>query len=144
MSLPVNTPWDQRLARIMVRPFKDTSLHPNHLTTVTLLLGQATAWTFALAMEGFAGLAALLYMLAVFSDHLDGELARMSGKASRFGHHFDYIVGGINYTSLFIGIGSGLYHIYGTWALVLGLAAGLSNPLNILLDLVSKSRILYT
>src|SRR3970040_935971 len=120
-------PFDQRLANLLVTPFKNTPVHPNHLTTVTLLLGQAAAWMFAFAI-GLAWRAGLLYMLAVFSDHMDGELARMTGKTSSFGHDYDYIVGGINYTSLFIGIGIGLHESAGDWALALGLLAGLSNP----------------
>ena len=119
-------PYDQRLANLLVTPFKNTPVHPNHLTTVTLLLGQAAAWMFAIAID-LAWMAALLYMLAVFSDHMDGELARMTGKTSNFGHDYDYIVGGINYTTLFIGIGIGL-HEHGLWAVILGFMAGLSNP----------------
>ena len=121
-------PYDQRLAHMLVVTLGNTSLHPNHLTIITLLLGQTASWMFALAMAKLAWLAALLYMLAVFSDHLDGEYARLTGKTSRFGHHFDYIVGGINYTALFIGIGWGLGQNAGYWALILGFAAGLSNP----------------
>jgi len=133
-------PWDQRLARLLVRPFKNTPLHPNHLTTLTLILGQCAAWTFAFAIE-MAWLAALLYMLAVFSDHMDGELARMTGKTSSFGHHFDYIVGGINYTTLFIGIGLGLQDsALGIWAIILGFSAGLSNPFILYMRMAMESR----
>jgi len=121
-------PWDQQLARRLVAPFNNTPLHPNHLTTLTLILGQCAAWIFAFAMGQLAWFAALLYMLAVFSDHMDGELARMTGKTSSFGHDYDYIVGGINYTALFIGIGLGLQDSFGSWAIILGFSAGLSNP----------------
>ena len=38
-TLRETKPYDQRLARILVLPFRDTALHPNHLTTVTLILG---------------------------------------------------------------------------------------------------------
>jgi len=120
-------PYDQRLARVLVAPFRHTALHPNHLTTVTLILGQAAAVMFAVNID-LAWCAALLYMLAVFSDHMDGELARMTGKTSSFGHDYDYIVGGMNYTSLFIGIGIGLHETVGAWTTALGFAAGLSNP----------------
>ncbi len=120
-------PYDQQLAGWIIAPFRNTSLHPNHITTLTLILGQASACLFALRMDQFAWLAALLYMLAVLTDHMDGELARMTGKFSTFGHYFDFIVGGINYTALFIGIGIGLRD-YGIWALFLGFSAGLSNP----------------
>lgn len=121
-------PWDQSLARIIIKPFVKTRLHPNHLTLGTLLLGISSAVLFASGNSRLCGVAAFLYMLAVFSDHMDGELARLSGKSSNFGHKFDYIVGGINYTLLFIGIGIGLYPVYGTWALTLGIAGGMANP----------------
>ena len=135
------SPWDQRLAYFLIRPFKNTSLHPNHLTTLTLILGQSAAWMFAMAMEKMAWLAALLYILAVFSDHLDGELARMTGKTSSFGHHYDYIVGGINYTALFIGIGLGLQDsALGIWAIILGFSAGLSNPIILYLRMTMEKR----
>lgn len=135
------TPWDQRLAHFLIRPFKNTSLHPNHLTTLTLILGQSAAWLFAMAMEQMAWLAALLYILAVFSDHLDGELARITGKTSSFGHHYDYIVGGINYTALFIGIGLGLQDsALGIWSIILGFAAGLLNLVILYLRMTMEKR----
>jgi len=122
-------PYDQQLARRLIRPFSGTALHPNHLTTLTLLLGIASALLFAFSLSDMAWLAALLYMLAVFSDHLDGELARMDNKTSRFGHHYDYVVGGLNYTMLFVSTGYGLYHATGQSSLlILGLLAGFSNP----------------
>ena len=127
------SPWDQSLARIIVRPLVNTAVHPNHLTVGTLLLGISSAVLFATGKPAVWGIAALLYMLAVFSDHMDGELARMSGKTSRFGHHFDYIVGGINYTLLFIGIGIGLSSTFGKTALILGIAGGMANPFTLYL-----------
>ena len=32
-------PWDQPLARMLVRPLERTPVHPNHLTTIGLALG---------------------------------------------------------------------------------------------------------
>lgn len=121
-------PYDQRLAYLIVAPLKNLPLHPNYFTLLTLLLGQSSAWLFAFALNDYAWLAALCYMLAVFSDHMDGEYARLTGKVSPLGHDLDYLVGGINYTTLFIGIGIGLSGPLGHWTLFLGLAAGLCNP----------------
>jgi phosphatidylglycerophosphate synthase len=135
------TPWDQRLARRLVAPLKDTRVHPNHLTTLSLLLALGAAILFAAAPARFADLAAVLYMLAVFCDHTDGELARLSGKTSTFGHYYDYVVGGLNYTLLFIGIGIGLDALYpGHWPLWLGLAAGLANPVILALRMHMEAR----
>ena len=135
------SPWDQRLARILVRPLASTPVHPNHLTALSLFLGLASGALFAFGGAGAAGWAALVFMLAVFIDHTDGELARLTAKTSEFGHRLDYIVGAANYTALFIGIGAGLYaQGLGVWALILGLAAGLSNPVICALRLGIENR----
>jgi phosphatidylglycerophosphate synthase len=128
MDIANELPWDQRLAGIVVRPLSNTAIHPNHLTALSLCFGLGAALTFALGGVAWAGWGAGLYMLAVFTDHTDGELARLTGKTSQFGHVFDFVVGGVNYTCLFIGLGLGLSEISGDWALALGCAAGLSNP----------------
>ncbi len=134
-------PWDQRLAGVLVRPLKDSAVHPNHLTLLSLALGALAAALFAFAGPGAAGWAALVFMLAVFTDHTDGELARLAGKSSRFGYYFDYLAGAANYTLLFAAIGLGLYWAgAGLWALVLGLAAGLANPVIVTLRLVMEHR----
>lgn len=127
-TLPrVKPPWDQRLARLLVSPLAKTSVHPNHLTTLSLLLGLGSGLLFAVTEFD---LAAGLFMLAVLCDHADGELARLTNKTSRLGHIYDYLAGGLNYTAVFSGIGVGLYRAdVGLWALLLGLAAGLANPI---------------
>lgn len=130
-------PWDQRLAGALVRPLRFSRVHPNHFTCLTLALGIASACLFA---TGYAGIAALAYMFAVFTDHLDGELARISGKITRLGHDYDYIVGGINYTMLFSALGIGLYPEHGAWVLWLGLGAGLCNPVILWLRMTMEER----
>ena len=114
-------PYDQRLARWLVRPLINSPVHPNHLTALSLLFGVIASAVFAFGGAAHMNLAAGIYMLAVFTDHTDGELARQSGKTSPLGHKLDFIVGGLNYTLLFCGIGIGQWHGR------LG-AAGLSNP----------------
>ncbi len=141
MSNDLHSPYDQRLARLLVRPLAGTPVHPNHLTTLSLLLGFASAATFALGPSGSEHWAALLFMLAVFADHTDGELARMTGKTSRFGYYYDYVVGSANYTMLFIGLGIGLARgDMGGLALALGLAAGFANPVIVTLRLMLERR----
>lgn len=123
-------PYDQRLARLLIRPFANTALHPNAVTGVSLVLGLTAACMFAVDVEGLAGWAALLFMLAVLTDHADGELARMTGKTSRLGHRLDYVVGTLNYAALFVGLGIGLSSAsMSEEYLVLGLTAGLANPI---------------
>lgn len=135
------SPYDQRLARLIVRRFAHTGLHPNHVTGLSLLLGVASGLTFAFGPEDLTHLGALLFMLAVLVDHMDGELARMTGMTSTFGHYFDYLVGSLNYTILFAGIGVGLWRRDANEAaLWVGLAAGLSNLAIVVLRLALERR----
>ncbi len=120
-------PWDQKLARILAKPLVRTPIHPNHITTLGLLIGLAAAWLFSLGDRDAANWAAALFVLAAFLDHVDGELARLAGKTSRFGHYYDHVVSGITYTAGFIGIGIGMSHgVLGWWAIPLGFLAGIS------------------
>tara|TARA_Y100001968_G_C19105998_1_gene594905 strand:+ start:37 stop:642 length:606 start_codon:yes stop_codon:yes gene_type:complete len=134
-------PYDQRLARACIRPFAGTALHPNVVTGISLALGTASGLSFAAGGPGMQHIAALLFMLAVFVDHMDGELARMTGKVSRVGYYLDYLVGSLNYTILFSAIGLGIYQWNGSEiALWIGLAAGLSNPIIVALRLLMERR----
>lgn len=100
-------PWDARLAAALVRPLLGSRwAHPNHFTTVRLLVGVAGASAFA--SGAWPNLGALLVVLSNFLDHTDGEFARMSGKTSRFGHYYDLGCDALVTVSLFAGIGIGL------------------------------------
>jgi phosphatidylglycerophosphate synthase len=125
--MEAETPWDQRLARWLVRPLARTPLRPNHITTLSLALGVVAGWFFARGEARSAGWGAALFMLARFIDHADGELARLTGRASRIGYYYDYVAGALSSAALFIGIGVGYAgDPYGGWALALGLAASLA------------------
>ena len=122
-----DTPWDQRLARWLVRPFARTPLRPNHITTLSLALGVAAGLLFARGEARAAGWGAALFMLARFIDHADGELARLTGRTSRVGYYYDYVAGALSSVALFAGIGVGYAGgPLGGWALALGLAASVA------------------
>lgn len=89
-------------------PLKDTRVSPNHLTTLRLLIGLAGA--ACLAKGGFAAtnVGALLIVLSNFIDHTDGELARISGKSSRFGHFYDLASDAFITIALFVSMGVGV------------------------------------
>lgn len=101
-------PWDARLARWLVTPLKHTRITPNHLTTLRLLIGTLCAFAFAAGGYRFANLGAVLLVLSNFVDHTDGELARISGKTSRFGHFYDLACDAFVTIALFVGIGIGV------------------------------------
>lgn len=107
-------PWDARLARWLVTPLKDSWVSPNHLTTVRLVVGLAGAVAFLPGRYVWSIVAALLIVLSNFLDHTDGELARMSGKTSRFGHLYDLASDALITVLLFAAIGVGVGEHPGT------------------------------
>ena len=120
-------PWDQRIARIIVRPLANTRVTPNHITALTLCMALASSVLFAFNDLEFSYLAAGIFVASRFLDHFDGELARLQGSTSQFGYYFDYLVGGIGYAALFIGLGIGYWQDdLGGWAILLGAAGGAS------------------
>lgn len=129
-------PYDQRLARVLIRPFVGTSLHPNAISGVSLVFGASAGLTFVFGGSDWNNLAVSMFMLAVFVDHMDGELARMAGKTSKLGYYLDYLIGSANYTILFSCLGIAFFlsekNVLALW---LGLAAGASNILIVFLRL---------
>src|ERR1700761_8122970 len=133
-SIPaVQRPWDARLARRLVAPLINSWVRPNHLTTLRLLVGLASAAAFIPGRYGWSNIAALLLILSNFLDHTDGELARMSGKTSRIGHLYDLASDAAVTILLFIAIGVGVAAKPGTdfglppalWGLTAGTAIAL-------------------
>jgi len=121
MKKNLQLPFDQRLARIMVRPLDKTIIRPNHITALTLLMTIGAGVLFALGGAANENWAAGVFVLARFLDHFDGELARLQGTSSSFGYYFDYVVGGIGYAALFAGLGVGqISGDLGEWALLFG------------------------
>lgn len=101
-------PRDARLARRLVLPLKDTRITPNDLTTVRLATGLAAAAAFIPGTYGWSNVAALLLVVSNFLDHADGELARISGKTSRFGHCYDLACDSLVTVLLFVAMGVGV------------------------------------
>ncbi len=62
---------------------------PNQLTLGGLALNFVAGWVF---MAGLLPLGGLLVLIAGLGDMLDGPLARVSGKANRFGAFLDSVV----------------------------------------------------
>lgn len=136
-------PWDQRAARILVRPLVKTPVTPNQLTIVTLALALMGAGLFAVGERSATDWGAGLFVLARFLDHFDGELARQKNMKSRLGYYLDYISGALSYGAMFLCIGIGLRHgTLGPWATALGTlgaaAAVVSMFLNIGIDKASN------
>jgi len=126
-SVAASKPFDARLAAALVRPLATTWVTPNHLTTLRLIAGLSAVAAFAAGSYLWINVGAGLFVLSNFLDHTDGELARTSGKSSRFGHAYDLACDALIHVFLFIGIGYGLRHdSLGGWAVPMGALAGVA------------------
>ena len=129
-------PWDQRFARVLVRPLVGTPVSPNQLTFVTLLLALAGAGLFVPSDPALADWGAGIFVLGRFLDHCDGELARQSGRTSKLGYYLDYVSGALSYAALFICLGIGLRDSFlGDWAMALGAAGAVSAFISMFVNL---------
>ncbi len=136
----VDPPWDQRLANFLIHPLLDTRVTPNMITTVGLLAGLGAIVCYALG-DSLVHLGAALFMAAYVIDHADGELARLTGKTSEFGHYYDLIVDGLVVGGVFVAMGLGLQDQM--WAVPpawLGVIAGISIALIFVLRLEMERR----
>ena len=120
-------PWDARLAHRLILPLQNSWVTPNHLTTVRLVTGLSAATALAVGNSLWNYIGAGLFILSNFLDHTDGELARVTGKTSKFGYMYDLVSDAIINVLFFVGIGYGLRsgHL-GIWALFTGIISGLS------------------
>ena len=117
MKLPL---WDQRVAGYLVRQLVGTPVTPNHVTTVSLLLSLVGAVLLAAGDRLAENWGVGLFMLGRFLDHFYGELARQSGKTSRFGYVYDYVAGCLSYSALFPALGVGMFDgLIGPWSIAL-------------------------
>jgi phosphatidylglycerophosphate synthase len=107
-SSAARLPWDARLARRLVGPLSDSWVTPNHLTTVRLSVGLAAAAAFLPGTYAWSNAGALLLAISNFLDHCDGELARISGKASRGGHLYDLASDALVTVMAFFALGIGV------------------------------------
>jgi phosphatidylglycerophosphate synthase len=129
MVIPIQPPWDQRLARRLARLLSATPVTPNQITTLSLAAGLLAALLYA--QDSWARhLGAVCFVLSFWLDHADGELARMTDRTSPFGHSYDLAAGGAVLVALFIGIGIGERRgALGVWSIGFGTAAALATAL---------------
>ena len=120
----VGDSWTHKLARTCILPLVDTPVTPNQLTVIRLLSGLAACTAFAIGTDHWNLWGGILWIFSAFMDRADGELARVSGKSTEWGHKFDYVCD-VSVTALFfVGIGIGLRDTsLGYWSIAMGISA---------------------
>lgn len=119
--------WIHRIARLLVRPLVATCVTPNHITTLRLAVGLAAAGAAAIGSEDWRQWAAGLFLVSMILDRADGELARLSGRKSAFGHKYDLVSDAATNALMFVGLGIGLRNsVTGLWTVPMGIVAGVA------------------
>ncbi|NJE26906.1 CDP-alcohol phosphatidyltransferase family protein [Thermococcus sp. MV5] len=89
---------------IIVKPLAKLGVTPNQLTFIGLAISLLSAYFFA---QGFQRNAALMLLFGSLIDALDGTLARLTGKTSRFGAFLDSTFDRLSDAAVLFGIGYG-------------------------------------
>jgi len=119
--------WVHRLVRPAMRPLARSRITPNHITWLRLLGGLSAAAAFAHGDDLWRNWGAGIFLVSFLLDRADGELARLSGTKSAFGHKLDLVSDALSNSFAFIALGVGLRHgFFGTWAFAMGAVAGLA------------------
>jgi phosphatidylglycerophosphate synthase len=84
----VNEIW-YFMNRWVVRLLYPTSVTPNQITFLSLIFGLASAYFYVSGIPDALVLGAIFLYGKVFLDNVDGNLARVRGKTSRFGRFLD-------------------------------------------------------
>lgn len=106
---------------ILVLPLRNTKLSPNYFTLLSMISGIFAGIFFAYG--DYKGLLYGVLALAITNilDCADGQLARLTGRSSKFGKTLDGLADIVTYISIFAGIS---YHLfvngYPIWIFVYG------------------------
>lgn len=117
--------WAHRLVRPMVRRIVNTAVTPNQLTAARLLTAIVSSLLLASGDPQWSDVGGAIFLVSFFLDRADGDLARLSGKASALGHRFDLCSDYSANILVFVGMGFGLQNSpLGAAAIALGALAG--------------------
>jgi archaetidylinositol phosphate synthase len=120
----MNNTWSHDAARVLVRPLVGTWVRPNHITMVRLVFGVAACLLLTRAGPKAALWSGVCWLISVFLDRVDGELARIGHLQSRGGHLFDYYTDTVLNSVFFLAAGIGLAHSWlGSKAIPIGITA---------------------
>ena len=102
---------DRRLSWRLSLRLARTHITPNQVTLVNTALGFGCAAMLASMSYWFRLCGALLFLLSITLDGVDGELARLRMLESRFGERLDVITDNIVHVAVFAGIAIGCYRL---------------------------------
>jgi phosphatidylglycerophosphate synthase len=113
--------FERHISLAITRRLCRTSITPNAMTVVSLLIGFASAPFFLSSAAGYQLAGALLFLAHSILDGCDGELARLKFLESRWGAVMDVVGDNLVHAAVFSCMAMGWsMHLDSDWPLVLG------------------------
>ncbi|MGH7948276.1 MAG: CDP-alcohol phosphatidyltransferase family protein [Candidatus Binataceae bacterium] len=106
---PIARYLDRRLSWRLSYLLAHTPVTPNQVTLANTALGFACAWMFAQPSYRWRLAASVLFLFSVTLDGVDGEVARLKMKESKFGGQLDIATDNLVNVAIFLGIYTGCY-----------------------------------
>lgn len=105
--------------------FMKLNVHPNVVTILSIILGMAAGYMFYFPDMPHTVCGILLLMWANFYDSADGQLARLTGKKTRWGRMLDGFAGDIWFFCIYLAICLRLTPQWGFWIWLVAALSGL-------------------
>ena len=102
---------DRRLSWRLSLRLARTRITPNQVTMINTALGFGCAALLASTFYWLRLCGALLFLLSITLDGVDGELARLRMLESRFGEWLDVITDNVVHVAIFVGMAIGCYRL---------------------------------
>lgn len=97
------------ISRQLTEIFLRTSLTPNQITFLSLLIGMGAALCFFIGSYKMGMVGSILLLVSAWVDCTDGEVARLKFMVSEWGAKLDIIADNIVHCLVFFSIGMGLF-----------------------------------
>jgi phosphatidylglycerophosphate synthase len=99
----------RRISRFFSKRLAHTSITPNQITVIGVIIGLIGAYFLAEPSYGARLVGAFLFLFCVIVDGVDGEVARLKLQETSFGHYLDIVTDNVVHVVLFVAIALGLY-----------------------------------
>jgi phosphatidylglycerophosphate synthase/choline kinase len=96
-------------AKFLIKHLIKTSITPNQVSLLTFLSFLIAAFLFSFGKYNYGIIAGMMVLLALFLDHCDGGIARLTFNTSRHGAWLDDMYDTIGFYSVIFGATIGLY-----------------------------------
>jgi hypothetical protein len=122
---------EERLDQFVFRPlahpfavvFAKLGFTPNAVSIVGMLCGIAGGYFFMFREASVVVWGVLLFSMLNILDYADGQLARLTGKGTKYGYYFDGLCDYGAYVAVYMFAVVGVWPEYGVWGLALAAAA---------------------